>query len=380
MPGASIGQMKYEMPSCFGASGSVRAMRMPSWRALGERRPDLLAVDHPLVAVAHGPGAEGGEVGAGAGLAEELAPDLLAGEQREQVALLLLLACRRGRSSGRPSRCRSGSTGAARRPRQLLVDEELVDRVGVEPPRPRPVRRDVAGLGELAARRRGWSASQARDREAARVVVGRQLEVHRAATAASVAVASPTSTPTHAGLELRRRLGGRRRAVPGRARPGPGRPAHHVGASSTGGPTASPATLLDAGARAAGQGRPVPLQLPRVPRVDVRHLQGRPRAGQHQLPLRRRRARLPVGQRRRRRRRVPRHLRRPHRAHPRPGARGPAAGCGSTTAAARARTGPCPTRQAAAVGRRPGAARRGAAAATTSSCSTPAAPPACPRA
>ena len=31
MPGVSIGQMKYEMPSCFGASGSVRAMRMPSF-------------------------------------------------------------------------------------------------------------------------------------------------------------------------------------------------------------------------------------------------------------------------------------------------------------------------------------------------------------
>ena len=31
MPGASIGQMKYEMPSCFGASGSVRAMRMPNF-------------------------------------------------------------------------------------------------------------------------------------------------------------------------------------------------------------------------------------------------------------------------------------------------------------------------------------------------------------
>ena len=30
MPGASMGQTKYEMPSCFGACGSVRAMRMPS--------------------------------------------------------------------------------------------------------------------------------------------------------------------------------------------------------------------------------------------------------------------------------------------------------------------------------------------------------------
>ena len=34
---------------------------------------------------------EAGEVAAGAGLAEELAPDLLAGEQREEVALLLLV-------------------------------------------------------------------------------------------------------------------------------------------------------------------------------------------------------------------------------------------------------------------------------------------------
>ena len=31
MPGVSIGQMKYEMPLCFGASGLVRAMRMPNF-------------------------------------------------------------------------------------------------------------------------------------------------------------------------------------------------------------------------------------------------------------------------------------------------------------------------------------------------------------
>ncbi len=29
MPGRSIGQMKYEMPWCLGASGSVRAIRIP---------------------------------------------------------------------------------------------------------------------------------------------------------------------------------------------------------------------------------------------------------------------------------------------------------------------------------------------------------------
>ena len=31
MPGVSIGQMKYEMPRCFGTSVSVRAMRMPNF-------------------------------------------------------------------------------------------------------------------------------------------------------------------------------------------------------------------------------------------------------------------------------------------------------------------------------------------------------------
>ena len=69
-----------------------------------------------------------------------------------------------------------------------------------------------------------------------------------------------------------------------------------------------------------------------------------PRPGQHQLPLRRRRAELPVGERRRHRRRVPRGVRRPHRGHPRSGARRARAGSGSTTARGPARTGPRRTR------------------------------------
>ena len=44
--------------------------------------------DDPLVAVAHGPGGEPGEVGAGARLAEQLAPGVLAGERPTQQALL----------------------------------------------------------------------------------------------------------------------------------------------------------------------------------------------------------------------------------------------------------------------------------------------------
>ena len=63
------------------------------------------------------------------------------------------------------------------------------------------------------------------------------------------------------------------------------------------------------GRRGAGQGRPVPLQRPRVPRVPLR-APSRPgwRPDQHELPVPRRRARLPLGQRRRGRGGVPRHL------------------------------------------------------------------------
>src|SRR6185437_9089188 len=50
----------------------------------------LLAVDHPLVALALGARAQAGEIGAGGGLGEQLAPDLLALERRGRVALALL--------------------------------------------------------------------------------------------------------------------------------------------------------------------------------------------------------------------------------------------------------------------------------------------------
>ena len=45
-PGVSIGQMKYEMPLCFGWSGSVRAMRMPNllWCAPDDQILDPLTM------------------------------------------------------------------------------------------------------------------------------------------------------------------------------------------------------------------------------------------------------------------------------------------------------------------------------------------------
>ena len=51
---------------------------MPKLRDVRERGPHLLAVDDPLVAVADRARRQAGDVGARAGLAEHLAPDLFA--------------------------------------------------------------------------------------------------------------------------------------------------------------------------------------------------------------------------------------------------------------------------------------------------------------
>ena len=77
--------------------------------------------------------------------------------------------------------------------------------------------------------------------------------------------------------------------------------------------------------------------------------------------------------------RVPRRVRRSDRGHPRPGARRQGLALGRRRHRALPGLGH-PLRGRGQVGHRPGAPRRGVAAATTSSCSTPAAPPACPRA
>ena len=88
------------------------------------------------------------------------------------------------------------------------------------------------------------------------------------------------------------------------------------GRSSTAGPTAWRAHLLDGGAEHQDK---VALYLYNCPGVHggcLRGLQGRAGAGQHELPLPRRRARLPVGQRRRDRGDLPRQLHRAGRGGP----------------------------------------------------------------
>ena len=90
---------------------------------VGAGGPDLLAVDHVVVAVAHGAGLEGGEVAAGARLAVEGAPPLLGARDRRDVLSLLLLGAvehERGSDPG-DTHVPNGGAGVG----HLLVVDEL---------------------------------------------------------------------------------------------------------------------------------------------------------------------------------------------------------------------------------------------------------------
>ena len=100
-----------------------------------ERRPHLLPVDDVDVAAALGARARGGEVGARVRLREALAPDLVGGEDRLEVARLLLL--RPVRDDRRPGHVEAdhADVGRSLRRGELLVEDRL------EAVRARPRRR-----------------------------------------------------------------------------------------------------------------------------------------------------------------------------------------------------------------------------------------------
>src|SRR3984893_1503032 len=84
-------------------------------------RPDLLAVDDPRVTVALGSGGQRREVTAGAGLAEQLAPQLVGAHDRRQEAQPLLLG------SVREKRGRGQAQAERVQPRQMVSAGELLD-------------------------------------------------------------------------------------------------------------------------------------------------------------------------------------------------------------------------------------------------------------
>ena len=136
---------------------------------LGEGRPDLLPGDDPFVAVLDRLRLQRGEVGARLGLGEALAPDLLGGEDRLQVALLLLVGA--VGDDDRAAHRQAEHVGRAGRflARRLADEDRLLDQrraaaaVLLRPGDPGP-----AGLVQLAAATRGGRPSPPRGRPPAR--------------------------------------------------------------------------------------------------------------------------------------------------------------------------------------------------------------------
>jgi hypothetical protein len=92
-----------------------------------ERRPDLLAGDDPLVAVALGPRLEVGEVGAGFGLRVALAPQFLTrGDLRQEPPLLLLGAVVQDRGPDQALAHDADAPGPAGTG-VLLVEDDLLE-------------------------------------------------------------------------------------------------------------------------------------------------------------------------------------------------------------------------------------------------------------
>ena len=163
---------------CRGAVGSVRASRIPNRATCAKRGPDLLTADDPFVPVPFGPGGERREVRSRPGLAEQLAPDLLAGEERQQVALLLLGAARMEDGGTRPADADGVLGTPDSRPAELVVDDQLERRVGPETVGLGPVRHDQPALGEVAARRLGVTLEPTAHFQPTRIVVAGKREVH----------------------------------------------------------------------------------------------------------------------------------------------------------------------------------------------------------
>ncbi len=115
----------------------------------GVRRPGLLAGHHVLVAVEPSARAQRGQVGAGVGLREPLAPhDLAAHDRRQQRRLLLVGAVGQDRRSDPVDVHVLRAPRLADRPQFLAEDDVLPGRGRPPAVLGRPVRRQPAALGE----------------------------------------------------------------------------------------------------------------------------------------------------------------------------------------------------------------------------------------
>ena len=89
MPGKVMSTIRQEMPLCFGRVGVRAHIQLTPVGPLPERGPDLLSVDHEVIAVADRAGAQRGEVGARFGFRHSLAPDIVGAHHAGEKGAIL---------------------------------------------------------------------------------------------------------------------------------------------------------------------------------------------------------------------------------------------------------------------------------------------------
>ena len=148
MPGRSIGITNAVMPACRSTVGSVRASSVP----MSAHCASVLQIFWPVTSQPSpsrlGPGAERRQVAAGVGLAEQLAPDVLAGADPRQQLLLLRLGAELEQRVRRQHHLVERAVGVAED--ELLHEHEVVDREVTGPAAPGlgPPTAEVAGVVE----------------------------------------------------------------------------------------------------------------------------------------------------------------------------------------------------------------------------------------
>ena len=259
------------MPLCLGASGSVRARQIAqsACRACDVQTFCPLS-SHPPAA-RHRPGAQRREVGSGARLGEQLAPDDVAPQGRADEGLPLLVGAV-GQDRGQRPVADGGRGLGQAGPRELLGDHHLGGRARADAVRPRVVRRRQPALGQEAAplvrrqRRR----------------LGQRLAPPRAA-------APPTRRRAARRGGVRRTARQRRPAAAASRRAGPAaRPGSSPGASTGGRRAPRCSRCRRAASPSPGRGRPrrAPRARPRPP--PPARTARRPGRGRRRRPRRRR--------------------------------------------------------------------------------------------
>ena len=170
-----MGQMNQVIPRCLGCLGIGPGQKHPVPGDLRPAGPDLLAVDHPLVPIPFGAGLQRCQVGTRVGLREQLAPLLLAGEDRPQVSLLLSGVAEGEQGRRRPTHG-DGVVGATHARRgQLLVDDQFLEDIGALPVRLRETGLNVTGPRQLLRAGIGMVGKPVTDPEAPGII-GREPE------------------------------------------------------------------------------------------------------------------------------------------------------------------------------------------------------------